>query len=234
MTIHCIGDSHANFFCGSDEMQPEWPDEGNINYLPMFKAYRIGPVLAYNLCRLNSTTRGRENLFDLLDQLPPGSDIMFCFGEIDCRAHVVLQAESQNRPAKEIVKTVVDRYFSVLCEVKEMGFNVLVWNVIPSAPTDINSRINVPPKFNFYGTCAERNHVTRKFNTYLKTLARNQGIYFLDIFDLLMNGDGTVKLEYFCTDDIHLSQKAMPFVIEKLQADREKAGIKTEIPEIVN
>ncbi len=228
MTIHCIGDSHANFFCGSDDMQPEWPGEGINNYIPIFSSYRIGPVLAYNLCRLGSTTLGREIMLELLGQLPAESDIMFCFGEIDCRAHIVLQAERQNQPAEDVVKAVVDRYFSVIKEVKEMGFNVLVWNVIPSAPTDINSRINVPPKYKFYGTCVQRNDVTRMFNRYLRQLSENQGIFFLDIFERLMNEDGSVKLEYYCKDDIHLSQKAMSFVLEELRENGDKNGINTD------
>ncbi len=217
MIIHCIGDSHTNFFCGSDEMQPEWPDNGIKNRHPFFRSYRIGPVLAYNLCRYNSSTRGREKLFELLGQLPEKSNIMLCFGEIDCRAHIVLQSEKQGRPTKEIVKDVVDRYFSVLQEVQAMGLNILVWNVIPSAPTDINSRINVPQQYLFHGTCAERNAVTIQFNTYLKKLAKANDMFFIDFFDKFMNEDKSVKLQYYCKDDIHLSQDAMPIVLDALK-----------------
>ncbi len=217
MIIHCIGDSHANFFCGSDEMQPVWPEDGIKNSHPLFRSYRIGPVLAYNLCRYNSSTRGRETLFELLGQLPKKSNILFCFGEIDCRAHVVLQSEKQSRPTKEIVKEVVDRYFSVLQEVQNMGFNILVWNVIPSAPTDINSRINVPQEYLFHGTRDERNAVTIEFNTYLKKLAEANGMFFMDFFHRLMNEDKTVKLQYYSKDDIHLSQDAMPIVLDALK-----------------
>ncbi len=217
MVIHCIGDSHANFFCGFDKMQPEWPSDEINNKYSFLNSYRIGPVLAFNLCRNNSSTRGRENLFDLLGQIPLNSNILFCFGEIDCRAHVILQSERQSKPTKEIVKDVVDRYFFVLKEVQSAGYNVLVWNVIPSAPTDINNRINVPPKYLFHGSCSQRNEVTRQFNQYLKELVTKEGMFFLDFFDALMNEDGTVKLEYYCTDDIHLSQKAMPIVLDELE-----------------
>ncbi len=142
---------------------------------------------------------------------------MFCFGEIDCRAHIVLQSEKQRKPTKDIVKDVVDRYFSVLQEVQTMGFNILVWNVIPSAPTDINSRINVPQEYLFHGTRDERNAVTIEFNTYLKKLAEANGMFFMDFFDKLMNEDKTVKLQYYCKDDIHLSQDAMPIVLDSLK-----------------
>ena len=40
-----------------------------------------------------------------------------------------------------------------------------------------------------------------------------------------MNDDGSVKLEYYSKDDIHLSQKAMPFVLDSLKAVLAEKGI---------
>ncbi len=215
--IHCIGDSHVNFFTGYDSVQID-PESNMIkNKYQFFKIYWIGPVLAYNLCMENTTTKGREKLFELLEYFPAGSNLMFCFGEIDCRAHIIRQAEKQEREPEDIVKNVVDRYFSVLKEVREAGYNVIVWNVIPSAPNDINSRLNMSKEYLFHGTWEERNAVTRQFNKRLKLLIKKEGdMFFLDFFDKLMNSDGTVKTEYYCKDDIHISQEAMPIVLEEL------------------
>ncbi len=217
--IHCIGDSHVNFFNGYDKAQVD-PETNMIkSKYPFFKTYWIGPVLAYNLCRKNTTTKGREKLFLLLEYIPKGSNLMFCFGEIDCRAHIVLQAEKQGREPSEIVKNVVDRYFKVLKEVQDMGYKIIVWNVIPSAPTDVNTWISVSDEYLFHGTCQERNHVTKLFNTYLKSLVEPEGMFFLDFFDKLMNEDGSVKTEYYCKDDIHISQKVMPIVLDLLKKE---------------
>ncbi|MBT3224982.1 MAG: hypothetical protein HN745_03610 [Deltaproteobacteria bacterium] len=215
MIFHCIGDSHANFFSGTDEIQPEWPAAEIRNRLPFFRSYRIGPVLAYNLCEYGTTTRGREKLENLLTRLDPGSHVMFCFGEIDCRAHIILQSQKQNRPPEAVIQEVVTRYFSVILETRKMGFQPLIWNVIPSAPTEINDRITVPPQYLFHGSCEERNRVTRLFNQTLKTLAKSAGIQFLSLFDQLFLEDGSVNQSYF-SDEIHLSQKAMPLVLESL------------------
>lgn len=215
MIIHCIGDSHTNFFSGTDEMQPEWPAPDIRNRLPLFRSYRIGPVLAYNLCEYGTATRGREKLELLLTSLDPGSQIMLCFGEIDCRAHIILQSKKQKRPIEAIISETVDRYFSMILQIGEMGFQPLVWNVIPSAPTEINDKITVPPQYQFHGSCAERNHVTRIFNQTLKTLAESARIHFLSIYERLFLEDGSVNLSYF-SDEIHLSQKAMPLVLESL------------------
>jgi len=215
MIFHCIGDSHANFFSGTDEIQPEWPAPDIENRLPFFRSYRIGPVLAYNLCEYGTTTRGREKLENLLALLEPGNRIMFCFGEIDCRAHIILQSQKQNRPLAAIIREVVERYFSVILHTRTIGFLPLIWNVVPSAPTEINNRITVPPQYLFHGSCEERNHVTRIFNQNLKTLAESAGIKFLSLFDSLFREDGSVNRFYF-SDEIHLSQKAMPLVLKSL------------------
>ncbi len=212
-----VSETATPIFCGSDSMQPEWPNPGIKNHLPLFRAYRIGPALAYNLCRLIQQRGGREKLFDLLDTISITDYIMLCFGEIDCRAHILLQAEKQKRNTKAIAREAAERYFSVIKEVRGMGFNVIVWNVIPSAPDDVNSKINVPSEYLFHGTCSERNRVTREFNSCLKELAADHDIGFLDFFDRLIHDDGSVKLAYYLQDDIHLSQKAMPIVMEALR-----------------
>lgn len=215
MIIHCIGDSHANFFSGFDEMQPEWPSAGIENRLPFFRSYRIGPVLAYKLCEYGTSSRGREKLEQLLSQLEIGSHILFGFGEIDCRAHILLQSENQNRPLEDIISEVVARYLSVIRKTKQAGFRPLIWNVVPSAPTDINQRITVPPQYLFYGSVSERNTVTRIFNRELAAGAETDAIPFLDIFDRLLTPEGDVDRSWYC-DEIHLSQKAMPLALEAL------------------
>ncbi len=222
MIIHCIGDSHANFFSGFDEMQPEWPASEIKNRMPFFRSYRIGPVLAYKLCEHGTTSMGREKLERLLDCLKPDSHIMFCFGEIDCRAHILLQSAKQKRKPETIIQEVVERYLSVILEAKRSGFQPLIWNVIPSAPTTINDRITVPPQYLFHGSCEERNRITRIFNQTLKKPAEAAGISFLDIFDQLLSKDGSVDRSFY-SDEIHLSQKAMPLAIEALSVKFEES-----------
>ncbi|MBU2513334.1 SGNH/GDSL hydrolase family protein [bacterium] len=214
MLINCVGDSHANFFSGYDIPQPEWPGENIRNRYPFFKCYRLGPVLAYNLCEENTTTQGREKLFQLLAELDPGSYLLFCFGEIDCRAHIYLQSQKQKRTTGDIVTEVVERYFLAIKEVQELGFNTLVWNVIPSAPSDINERIHVPSQYLFHGTSRERNDITGQFNRSLTLLCQEYNIPFISIFDQLINREGTVRRDYYC-DEIHLGQTAMPLVLKQ-------------------
>ena len=210
--IYCIGDSHVSFFAGRDTIQPLWPARSEDS-IPFFRSFRLGPVLAYNLCKTGTTTKGREALLDVLKAIPGGSTVLLCFGEIDCRAHMLKQSIQQRRSLENIVSECVDRYFGVVQEIRSMGYQPVVWNAIPSTTRDdMHSLVNFP----VYGTCLERNHITRLFNQYLSTLTESEGIKFISIFDELVNEHGLTRTEYYQQERIHLSQKAMPLTIQKL------------------
>jgi len=210
LPIYCIGDSHANFFSGLDSIQSSWPEK-SIDLIPFFKSFRLGPVLAYNLCKANTKSKGREKLFAILKRIPKESTILLCFGEIDCRAHLLKQAEIQNIKIKTIIKECVDRYIPVIDEIKNLNYNVVVWNVIPSSPTGFPDK----PAYPTYGTCRERNDVSRLFNQFLEEQLTNKNIQFISIFEKLIDENG-LTLARFLMDELHLSQAAMPLAIKKI------------------
>ena len=209
--IHCIGDSNVCFFSGKDSIHPLFPL--HIGENPPFKTYRLGPSLAYNLCRLNTTTKGREILFLLLGLLSQKSDLLLVYGEIDCRSHIGKQAVIQNRPEKELVEECVGRYFRVVLEIRGMGFNVGVWGVHPSSDSDSSPENPFPT----YGTCEQRNVIIKLFNDYLHNLCAINNIVFISIFEELLDANLRPKLEYYF-DNIHLSQKAFPLALSKIQS----------------
>ncbi len=209
--VHCIGDSHVCFFSGKNEIHPQWPNYIGENF--PFKTYRLGPCVAYNLCNFNTTTKCREALLLLLSFLHKKSNILLCFGEIDCRAHLVKQAEKQNRSYEDIAKECVNKYFEVILEIKNMGFNVGAWGPIPS--TDFSDyEANHP--FPSYGTCQQRNTVTRLFNDYLAELCLKNEVMFVSIFEYLIKPDLSPKMEYFI-DQNHLSQDIFPLALKKIK-----------------
>lgn len=208
--IHCIGDSHASFFSGCNEMQPEWPGQAK-NTIPLFRAYRLGPVVAYNLCKAGTKTQGREKLFAILAGIPQNSIVLLCFGEIDCRVHMIRQAEKQNRDVVEIAEECAQRYFLVIKEIQR-NFDVIVWNVIPSSRKDEIHNMEFPS----CGTSAERNKATFSFNTTLNELLQAEQVKLLSLFDDLLDEEGNTN-QYYYGDAIHLSQRAMPLVVSKIQ-----------------
>jgi lysophospholipase L1-like esterase len=210
--IYCIGDSHVDFFSGWNSIGPEYP-ETRPSRFPFFKSFRLGPSLAYNLCEKETKTRSREKLFEILRSANPQEiKIMLSFGEIDCRAHLIKESLKQNRPIDKIAYECADRYFKVVNEVKELGFETIVWNSIPS--TLYQSR---NPEFPTEGTCVDRNKATRFFNSRLNNLCRDKTIPFISIFEKLVDKNDFTKMKYYM-DDIHLSQKIMPVVLKEFQS----------------
>ena len=214
-TIHCIGDSHCCFFYGQEDKVISSLDR-NDGLISFFKVYIVGPSLAYNLCQEGTKTGGRENLFDVLNgKLAPGSTVLLCFGEIDCRAHLLKRAELKQSPLEDVVEECVVRYFEVVKEIKAKGFKVLLWAVVPSAHDSAPVDLLYPR----YGTCQDRNRVTMCFNEKLERLAKSQGIPFISIFEKLVGSDGLGRDECFM-DQIHLSQRVMPLAIDELRKNR--------------
>lgn len=210
--IYCIGDSHASFFSGRNNIQPAYP-ELSVNTIPSFKSYRLGAILAYSLCNFGSTTKGREKILKLLLTLPKKSNILLCFGEIDCRVHLIKQAIKQNKNLEEVITECVRRYFSFILEIKK-DYKIIVWGVIPSTPSE---KI-IDTRYPHIGSCLERNYVTKIFNEKLKEFSLESGVKFVSIFEQLLLKNGRTNGEFYI-DNVHLSQKAMPIVIKQFQND---------------
>jgi len=155
-------------------MQPLWPKK-SADIIPLFKTFRIGAVLAYSLSKYDSSLKGRELIKVLLDrkipreyrQIPPNSNVLLSFGEIDCRAHIIRNGIKWKRDVETIIEDTVGSYFSVIYEIKELGYNPIVWGVIPSGH---RKRFAENKEFPAFGTCQERNYITKLFNNYLKRL----------------------------------------------------------------
>lgn len=209
--IYCIGDSHASFFSGRDGMQPAWPAPAE-NALPFFRVIRLGPVLAYSLYRSGSQSRGRENLFKAIRKIPARSKVLLCFGEIDCRNHILKQAELQKREIESVVAECVERYTSVAGELMHMGFEIILWGVPASSPDNFAQNNEFPT----YGNCTDRNRATIFFNRFLAQWCLSNSAKFISIFDELIDEDGRTKKDLY-SDQIHLSQKAMPLVIARMR-----------------
>jgi hypothetical protein len=212
--IHCIGDSHSLFFHGEDNVYFSLESsQRNDSLLPYFKVYPIGPALAYNLYKEAESSKWRDIIFSLLgNRIPNSSYVLLCFGEIDCRCHLLKQAFLQNKPIEEIVKICVDRYFDFVLEVKEKGFNVMIWGAVASALDTVVEDKGFPR----FGTNKERNKTASIFNKELFSLCLKKDIPFISIFNNLVDEEG-VTIEDYYMDQIHLSQRAMPLALEKIR-----------------
>lgn len=204
--IHCIGDSHSSVFSGREEMQPIWPQRSDDN-TSFFKSYRIGPATAYQLSNKIFIIQ------DIINKNVNSNDyVLFCFGEVDIRAHLIKQMELQKKTISDVVKECVDRYMETILHFKNDGVKVLAWGPISSWHE--SKPYTGGPSF---GTSLERNSVTEEFNNYLKYLCEKNDVGFITIFDKMIDENKITNPEFL--DDwqdchIHLNQKAMPLILD--------------------
>ena len=128
--IHCIGDSHVSVFTGIERMPPIWsPNERSDDRTDYFRTYRIGPATAY---QLDKKIPAIEHIIQHAPVDKGNDSILFCFGEVDIRAHLVKQSIEQNRTIDDVVMECVDRYVKTVLYFKEKGYDMMVWGPVAS------------------------------------------------------------------------------------------------------
>jgi len=213
--IHCIGESHSTFFSGKDQIVV---DDSPSRPMPFFKVHHIGPVLAFNLVKEGTTTKGREKFFDILEnEVPANAWVMPVFGEIDCRAHIQLQSEKQRKSVELIIESCVANYAQFLDDLLAKGYFVLGYNVIPSGPYRCKYHLKKESLYPTYGSQKQRNRITKQFNDLLRDECRKRQLPFLENFDLLVDSSERTEGKFYM-DRIHLSRRAMPMTLERLGA----------------
>ena len=208
--IHCIGDSHSAVFSGEEAMQPCWPDPA-ANKLPYFKSYRIGPATAYQLENKKPIIEALINSLELTSE----DKLMFCFGEVDIRAHLIKQSKLQDRPILDVVLECVERYVDAVKYYKKYNVPIIIWGPIASWCEE--KQYTGGPTF---GSNVERNMVTSTFNVALQIACVKEGFEFVSIFYDMVKEDMTTIPEFL--DDwegshMHLSQRAMPTILKAFQ-----------------
>ena len=208
--IHCIGDSHSAVFSGIDRMVPVWPERSQ-DTLSNFRSYRIGAATAYKL----------EDKIPMLNDIivnninQQSDRILFCFGEVDIRAHLIKQSELRQVAVEELVNECVDRYFRVVLYYRELGYKTTAWGPIASWH-DSKPYMGGPS----FGTCLERNKATEMFNKRLEVRCNQYSVDFVTIFYKMIDDDGITIPSYL--DDwegchIHLNQTSMPLILEQFK-----------------
>jgi len=174
--------------------------------LPAFRAYNVGPSLAYTLDKPAAGGARQRPLFQLLSSgaIPSGAAVMLTFGEIDGRVHVLKQAEKQGRPVAEIQRDAVDSYMAALEEVIRMGFRPMVWAPIGGMP-EVNPHPELYPS---HGTMVERNRARWDFILLLGEACARRRIPVLSIFRAMVN-EAMETDERWLMDGLHLNQRAM-------------------------
>tara|TARA_R100000544_G_scaffold37157_2_gene27475 strand:- start:136 stop:816 length:681 start_codon:yes stop_codon:yes gene_type:complete len=222
--IYIIGDSHVSIFSGTDtthnglrHIQPEFgtcytlsqgalrsPINKFEQRIPYFCPIKIGSNTAWNSYDKLPIIEQAIQEYEITKK-----DYIFaCFGEIDIRNHIGIQNDKNNLGLKVNIESCVNRYFKTILYLNNKYLNVGVYGSPPSS---------VGWKDTFgYKDVITRNNMTLLFNNYLKEKCITHNIIFKDISNFMIKEDGSTD-EAFIMDDIHLSQKAIPLLIEEFK-----------------
>jgi len=198
--IYCIGDSHASFFTGKDEMVDIWPHvEKNTG--PYFNGIRIGPMSAHNLLS------NKNRIIDITNKVGDWKEdyLMLPHGDSDCRYEIPRLLEAGWDAVCDAVDESVDGYCKAISFFNER-FSLIIWGVIGAGPPSIYS----------YGTQEERNGIVMMFNEKVKDFCEKNAIPFVTIYDDMV--ENFITKNGWLIDEIHLGQTAMPLVIEKFRS----------------
>lgn len=209
-----VGDSHSSLFSGINKIQPKYPARTTSKF-NCFSTVHLGPILAYSLKSENTVNKGRENLLEVVSNIKKSSEpntfIILCFGEIDCRFHLLKKSEELNEPIETIVQNCVKRYIAVIEEtLLPIYTNIMVWAAVPTADVDIRNE-----DFPHFGTYQDRVRCTKLFNQMLQLECNKIQVSFLSISDTLVKKNDKVPTYYFF-DDIHLSKITIHYIAKKL------------------
>ena len=220
-SIVVVGDSHVNFFSGNENISftPFYYRSIKDNFktkiyintcsdkLDHFSTLHLGPCLAYSVCRDKSSTLTKEKLLFLFEKeiIPRGARVLFSFGEIDIRVHVIKQAIKQQKSVSEICEEIISGFLNQLLEFRsKYDIKVYCWAPPPSQ----NESLSFNKEFPTYGTEIERNKVTLIFEEILAEKCEEFSFTFLSITKMLIDEEYRTKKNFISDDSCHLSQKA--------------------------
>ncbi len=166
--IRVVGDSHALFgFARVREAKIHW----------------LGPVTMHRL--------GRDGCFEAVRHLdiPTGSVVVFCCGEIDVRRHLKRIADQRGTPVEDLIRDVAGRYLASLQRYREQAGAERVIALAAPPP----ARFYVPNPELEYGTLRDRVAVRRRLNEVLRAEAQSMDVEVLDFPTSLEARDGSLK-----------------------------------------
>ena len=169
--IYVFGDSHAKFNFINCPFPIKILEENSIT---MYRVGRDKEIIHFNKQYL-----GKDNIF------------VFCFGEIDCRAHITKQVQL-GREKEEIIKSLVDSYLNAIQVLITEYHKIIICEVPPATKESDYHKLH--NNFPFYDTDEERVENTLRMNYYLKEATKNKFL-LLEYHDYYARADGTLNYE---------------------------------------
>lgn len=210
-----FGNSHAAIFsgikpCGNIRGPKLGVAEPNPNYKNIRTIF-LGPIIAYNFRKSHLPT-----LLSTLSQYrvdKNNDSIALYVGEVDCRFHLAKRIMEKEDTAENIVSDCIKRYYSIIKQLKDEGWKMIVFGTHPTTTKNHSEDLNSP----YWGTCKFRNDICVMWNKKLKECCDIDNIPFISIYDKLVDENNITKMEYFL-DYCHLSyDKCFPMFVDEMR-----------------
>jgi len=154
--IYTLGDSHS------------WHAWLNI---PEVTVKTIGPMTMHGMATGSSFG---------LKEIPKGSYLICCWGEIDCRCHV-----HNHQPWQECINKLVEGYLEKIKEFAK-DYKVILFNVVPPPKAEKVVEKWGGKDFPFVGS----NEVRLQYVKYMNKKLKESGYPFIDVYDHYCDEDG--------------------------------------------
>jgi hypothetical protein len=193
--IYVVGDSHS-LSCAWHTIE-DYSEHKRV----------LRPMLVTGLkcwhMRPESRFYPKVNLHNVLARIPRGADVLFIFGEIDCREGLLVSVERcRYKDVDEGIAVTVDIYLQKLLDIQaEYSFNIFVHPV----PPVLDLTRDVVKRFN------------RVCRAKLKE-AQHPSIRYLDFMHKLLDTDGNHLAEGFGYDGTHLHPSYLCLLEDALKA----------------
>jgi hypothetical protein len=226
--IYIIGDSHVSVFSGTDttvdgyrHIQPEFGTcytltQGQLKpiinkfeqRIPYFMPIKIGSHTAYN--SFNKLSKIEQVITEY--KITKNDYIFLCFGQIDVQYHIVQNSLKKSVSIDNTITECVDRYIQTALFLKNKYSDIKIG--IYSAPPTSNI-YSIIPNISM-DKSKEYVNITLSFNNILKNKCNTYNLLYKDICSKLILPTGLINID-FVMDDVHLSQKAVPLLIEEFK-----------------
>lgn len=186
--IHVFGDSHSRSY-GSKYLTDYIC---NLYYVGSITMFRVGrdKLLIDDLKKMSkqwytdyipkAKPMYKHLRYPLDDNIKKGDYVIFVFGEIDVRNHLLKQMDRQNRPIENLIKDLATTYMNVVLQNKILypHTHLVIQSIIP--PTSRQHVKDVSEEYPDYGTIEERITVNRILNLELEKLCHMNNVTFLN------------------------------------------------------
>jgi hypothetical protein len=189
MVIHVIGDSHTKTNFGAD---------------PRFVVHYLGPMSMHHVAQK------REICLKDFD-VENGDTIIWCFGEIYVRCHLIRQRDEQRANISGIADALAMGYIHAILDIK-FGYEnlkIIVLAIIP--PSDQSDNIEFPR----IGELYERVWAQGLLNQSLNNYCILHDFIYIDPYGEFINSAGSLKPE-MSDYQVHVGEKYAHLIVEKV------------------